>query len=294
MKYFAVNGKEGATMAYSYGSLTELLSRAGMEDPATEAALLLETFAGVSRAALMTDRRRLYDSPALEEAVSRRMSREPLQYILGEWEFFGCPFTVNEHCLIPRPDTEILVEVALNLLPPNARMVDLCTGSGCVAVATLVHRPDVTAAALELFPETLALATRNAERNGVSDRFTPVCANLLTDGVRVLAQGAPYDAILSNPPYIPTAVIEGLSPEVRREPAAALDGGADGLTFYRAILKEYAPLVKPGGHILLEMGFDQAEALKQLTAAYLPAASVEILRDLGGNDRVTKITLPAV
>ena len=279
-------------MAYSYITLTEALSKAGIDEPAFEASLLLERIAGVSYATLMTERSRLYDLPALETAVSRRISREPLQYILGEWEFYGCPFTVNEHCLIPRPDTEVLVEAALKLLPKGGRIADLCTGSGCIAVATLVHRPDTTAHALELYPETLALATENASRNGVSDRFVPVCADLLDGGVDALTTNAPYDAILSNPPYIPTAAIDALSPEVHREPFAALDGGEDGLIFYRAILRDYAPLVRPGGLILLEMGYDQADDLTRLTHEYLPRANVEILRDLGGNDRVTKITLP--
>jgi release factor glutamine methyltransferase len=240
----------------------------------------------------MTDRDRLYADPALEKAVARRLAREPLQYILGEWEFYGCQFMINEHCLVPRPDTELLVETAIRILPHRAHVVDLCSGSGCVAVATLVHRPDVTADALELYPETLGLACRNAERNGVAERFIPVEADLLGDGVSRLTPYAPYDAILSNPPYIPTADIAELSPEVKHEPFAALDGGADGLTFYRAILRNYAPLVKPGGYILLEMAYNQAEDLKRLTAEYLPMASVEILRDLGGNDRVTLITIP--
>lgn len=279
-------------MAYSYKSLTAALAAVGIDPPAHEAALLLERFAGASRATLMTDRDRLYAAPELENAVTRRLSREPLQYILGEWEFFGCDFTVSPHCLVPRPDTELLVETAIRVLPPNARVVDLCTGSGCVAVATLVHRPDVTADALELYPETLKLACENAQRNGVTPRFTPIEADLLKDGASRLSPRAPYDAILSNPPYIPTADIEALSPEVKREPFAALDGGADGLTFYRAILRDYVSLVKPGGHILMEMAYDQAGDLKRLAAEYLPTAAVEILRDLGGNDRVTHITLP--
>ena len=281
-------------MGYSYRTLTETLSCAGIEGSSLEASLLLEHFARVSYATLMTERDRLYDIPDLEVAVTRRLAREPLQYILGEWEFMGCPFTVSPDCLIPRPDTEILVETAIRILPQNAHVIDLCTGSGCIAVSTLVHRPDVTADALELYPKTLALATENAARNGVSARFTPVKADLLGNGREQIAPGAPYDAILSNPPYIPTDVVAGLSPEVHREPVAALDGGEDGLIFYRAILKDYAPMVKPGGYILLEMGYDQAHALRGLVAEYLPHASVEIIRDLGGNDRVTKITLPGV
>lgn len=279
-------------MAYSYRTLTDALARAGIDEPAYEASLLLERFAGVTYATLMTDRDRLYDATALETAVARRLTREPLQYILGEWEFYGCTFTVTPDCLIPRPDTEILVEAAIRALPKEARIADLCTGSGCIAVATLVHRPDVTADALELYPNTLALATENAARGGVSARFTPIKGDLLGNGVDLLSSRAPYDAILSNPPYIPTADIAALAPEVHREPFAALDGGDDGLLFYRAILRDYAPLVKPGGCILLEIGYDQADALRALAAEYLPNATVEILRDLGGNDRVTRITLP--
>ena len=281
-------------MAYSYRTLTDTLAREGIDEPSFEASLLLERFAGVAYATLMTERDRLYDVPELEAAVARRLTREPLQYILGEWEFMGCLFSVNPDCLIPRPDTEILVETAIRLLPQNAHVVDLCTGSGCIAVSTLVHRPDVTADALELYPKTLALATENATRNGVSDRFSPIEADLLGNGVSALTPLAPYDAILSNPPYIPTADMRDLSPEVHKEPMAALDGGTDGLTFYRAILRDYAPMVNPGGYILLEMGYDQATALQELAAAYLPHANVEILRDLGGNDRVTKITIPGV
>ncbi len=279
-------------MAYTYQTLTQALTQAGIDQPAYEASLLLEHFAGVSYATLMTDRDRVYDLPALESAITRRLSREPLQYILGEWDFYGCTFRVTPDCLIPRPDTEILVETAIKALPRGARVADLCTGSGCIAVATLYHRPDVTADALELYPQTLALATENANRNGVTDRFNPIEADLLGDGSAKLSPRAPYDAILSNPPYIPTADIAALSPEVHKEPIAALDGGEDGLVFYRAILRDYAPLVKLGGLILLEMAYDQAEDLKALAAQYLPEASVEILRDLGGNDRVTKITLP--
>ena len=281
-------------MAYSYRTLTDTLAREGIDEPSFEASLLLERFAGVAYATLMTERDRLYDVPELEAAVARRLTREPLQYILGEWEFMGCLFSVNPDCLIPRPDTEILVETAIRVLPQNAHVVDLCTGSGCIAVSTLVHRPDVTADALELYPKTLALAVENAARNGVSRRFTPVEADLLDRGKDQLISRAPYDAILSNPPYIPTADIRDLSPEVHKEPMAALDGGEDGLTFYRAILRDYAPMVKPGGYILLEMGYDQATALQELAAEYLPHANVEILRDLGGNDRVTKITIPGV
>ncbi len=284
-------------MSYTYRALTAALAAEGIEDAATEARILLEALCEASYAGLLTEPDREYAVPALEAALSRRLSREPLQYILGEWDFCGCRFRVNEHCLIPRPDTEVLVEAAIRRLPAGARVADLCTGSGCVAVAVLHHRRDVRAEALELYPETLALARENAERAGVGARFTPVLADLLSDGVEqlFLASGGEkpmYDAILSNPPYIPTKVLPSLSPEVHCEPVAALDGGADGLLFYRAILKNYASLVRPGGLILLEIGFDQAKDLRALAAEHIPGAAVSVLQDLGGRDRVVAITLP--
>ena len=281
-------------MSYSYHTLTQALASAGIDEAREEAALLLENFVGVSRVALMTERDRVYDQPALDAAVRKRLERYPLQYILGKWDFFGLPFTVDRHCLVPRPDTECLVEEAIRRLPRGGKFADLCTGSGCIAEATLHNRPDLTAAALELYPETLALAVKNAGDNGVSDRMTPILADLLNGGDEALAESAPFDAILSNPPYIPTATVFGLSPEVRREPFAALDGGEDGLVFYRAILRDYPKLLKPGGLMLLEIGYDQGDALRALCAEYLPDASVGVLRDLGGNERVVHITLPAL
>ena len=276
-------------MPYSYIGLTRALAAAGIDEAADEAALLLEHFAGVSRVSLMTERTREYADPHLEAAVQRRLERYPLQYILGKWNFFGLSFTVDEHCLVPRTDTECLVEEAIRCLPRLGTFADLCTGSGCIAVALLHSRPDLTAAALELYPDTLALAIKNAIDNAVSNRLTPICADLLDGGVEALAPYAPFDAILSNPPYIPTAVIEGLSPEVRQEPWAALDGGGDGLTFYRALLRDYPKLLRPGGRILLEIGYDQGDALRALCAEYLPHATVEIIQDLGGQDRVVRI-----
>ncbi len=279
-------------MPYTYRTLTDTLASAGIEEPAAEAACLICRLAHICHAALMADRDHLYNIPELDDAVNRRLARYPLQYILGTWDFYNCTIDVNEHCLIPRPDTEILVEEALRLLPSGAHFADLCTGSGCIAVAVLQERSDTTAVALELYPDTLALATRNAGINEVNDRFTPICADLVDGGRNALSLYAPFDAILSNPPYIPSAIVDTLSPEVHHEPHAALDGGADGLTFYRAILKNYPSLVKPGGHILLEIGADQGPALRALTTEYLPEAIFRLLSDLSGHDRVVVITLP--
>lgn len=278
-------------MPYSYRTLTETLTRAGIEEAGEEALLLLEHFMGISRVSVMLDRDHMYTSSTLDEAVTRRLTRYPLQYILGTWNFFGCTFEVNEHCLIPRPDTEILVEEAIRILPSGARVVDLCTGSGCIAVATLYHRPDVAADALELYPDTLAIAVKNAVANQVDERFSPIRADLLQEGLLRLTARAPYDAILSNPPYIRTADISPLSPEVHHEPFGALDGGEDGLLFYRVILRDYASLVKPGGHILLEIGYDQAADVCALAQQFLPGSACRVVRDLGGRDRVIIITM---
>lgn len=255
-------------------------------DAKEEALLLLTAFAGVDRVTLLCDRHKIYDTPALNAAVEKRLTRYPIQYILGKWDFYGCTFRVDEHCLIPRPDTEILVEQAVAALPEGGVFADLCTGSGCVAVAILKARPDLRAVALELYPETLRLAEENAELNGVSDRMIPMCADLLNGGVDALASHAPLCGIVSNPPYIPQKVVDGLAPELFFEPRAALDGGEDGLVFYRKILSDYTPLLAADAPLLLEIGYDQGDALRALGKRYLPHVPAEIVCDLGGQPRV--------
>lgn len=291
--------------SYTLSELTKLLDGAGIPEAADEAAILLSSLFRVSRASLMSDRRRAFSSPALDEALKKRLARFPLQFILGTWDFGGCSFTVDEHCLIPRPDTEVLVEEAVSCLPRGGLTADLCTGSGCIAVTLLHHRPDLTCAALELYPGTLSLAVKNAERNGVRKRFIPVEADLLNGGadaleaavkeyLKTIGKDAPafagFDAILSNPPYIRTETLASLAPELSFEPRAALDGGEDGLVFYKAILSEYARLLKPGGALLLEISFDQADDLRRL-AEEIPGWHFErVVRDLGGRDRVCVLT----
>lgn len=269
----------------TYRELKKRLEAAGIPDAETDARMLLCSVAGVTPAVQRADPDREYPSPELERAVQRRENREPLQYILGSWQFFGQTYEVSPDCLIPRADTEVLVEKAIALLPENARFADLCTGSGCIAVSILAERPDTSAVAVEKFPRTLEIAKRNAERNGVSSRFSPVLADVLRgDGI---PDGTRLDAILSNPPYIPSDTVPTLAPEVLREPPAALDGGRDGMTFYRAILKFYRHFLKPDGCFLFEIGYDEADAIRALAGA--AGNTCEIFRDLGGNDRVVLI-----
>ena len=243
------------------------LTDAHIENAAHEARLLCEAFSG----------------EALCAAVARRVASEPLQYILGEWGFWRETYEVSPDCLVPRPDTEHLVERAIALLPKDARFLDLCTGSGCVAISTLCSRPDTTALAVDLFEGTLALAARNATRNGVADRVQFLQADVLKTPPSV----GQFDAILSNPPYIATDVVDTLAAEVQHEPRAALDGGADGLVFYRAILTAWRPLLRPNGFFLFEIGYDQGDQLRALAREVGLVA--EVYRDYGGNDRVVLI-----
>ena len=267
----------------TYRQLCKKLQDAKIENAEWDALCLMEHFCAVSSTLLRTEPDRDYASEALEDAVNRRLAHEPLQYILGEWEFFRQKYDVTPDCLIPRSDTEILVETAIRILPVKAKFADLCTGSGCIAVSTLAERPDTTAVALEKFPLTLSLAEGNAHKNGVDTRFFGILDDVLLIPHRI-AEHAPFDAILSNPPYITPNVIAELSDEVKHEPYAALCGGTDGLDFYRAILKKWKKALKRGGFFLFEIGYDQADALRELADANGVQATV--FRDYGGNDRV--------
>ncbi len=260
-----------------------MFTDAGIENAREEAILLVCALFGKSRASLLCDDGD-YDSAALRDAIDRRCEHYPLQYIIGRWPFYEEMYRVDENCLIPRSDTEILVDYAIKNLPENAGFLDLCTGSGCIAVSTLAHRPDCTALAVDVFEKTLALAAENAEANGVASRFTPVLCDVLGDPSQELEACAPFDAILSNPPYIRSSVVDALEPELFFEPRAALDGGGDGLVFYRAILKNYGPLLKEDGVILFEIGFDQSEDIAALAREAALACSIQ--KDLSGNPRL--------
>ena len=280
---------EKGTKGYSYRTLTERLLSAGIGDTDTckyEAAILLEHFCSVRRAMLLACRDEIFSSEALAEAVEKRCAHHPLQYLIGEWQFCNETYTVTPDCLIPRMDTEILVEAAQELLPSNGRFIDLCTGSGCIAISLLSARRDATGIAVDLFPNTLNVAQRNAERNRVSDRLSFLEADVLKS--EFMHSLGSFDLILSNPPYIPSAVVDGLSAEVQKEPRAALDGGEDGLVFYRKLISEYLPFLSEGGRMILEIGYDQWDALQGL--AKEREIPIELRKDLGGNDRVVILT----
>ena len=266
-------------------TLREIISalrEAGIEDPQRDALLLSSAIEGVSEASLLCDRDRPLTSGKLAEAVRRRAAREPLQYILGTWEFMGLPHRVSPSCLIPRADTELLTEFAISELPTGGRLLDLCTGSGCIAIAVAHYRPDAIVTAVEKYPETLACARINAELNGVGDRVRLLLGDVTDkDGV---PQDGRFDMIVSNPPYVTAEEMETLEPELSHEPRAALTDGGDGLSILSAVVENYVPLLSPGGIMAVEHGSLQGGAVRKMMEKY---GCVTTLRDLGGRERVT-------
>ncbi|MHB1151312.1 MAG: peptide chain release factor N(5)-glutamine methyltransferase [Eubacteriales bacterium] len=215
------------------------------------------------------------------DAYRRLEAREPLAYILGEWYFYGETYHVTPDVLIPRSDTEILVEAAIRRIPRGGVFADLCTGSGCIAVSVLCHRPDLTAIAVDISDSALKIAHKNAVINGVDSRVEFLSGDITSDGfAESLLHYRTFDALLSNPPYIKSEIIGKLESEVLAEPLIALDGGYDGLHFYRALKQLRNKILKSDGITLLEIGYDQAESLLCLFCGG------EILKDYGGNNRV--------
>ena len=259
----------------TYRGIIESFKKVNIENARGEAELLISEIMGE----FSEDRD--YHDERLFDAVQRRCEGYPLQYIIGKWWFARCEFEVSEDCLVPRPDTEAIVEEAIKLLPPDARFADLCTGSGCIAISIADLRGDVSGVAVELYPRTLALAKRNAERNQVANRLEFIEGDVLFG--KALGEES-FDAIISNPPYIRTDVIDSLSREVKHEPRAALDGGEDGLIFYRAIVEKYQKNLNPEGYFIFEIGYDQAEDIKAIAAQN--GFLCQVKKDLGGNDRV--------
>ena len=264
----------------TYDKAVALLTEAGIENAETDAAILFEHFAGVARHTLPFRRRDEIDNAELDSALSRRLAREPLQYILGEWIFFGLPFVLNSDCLCPRPDTELIVELALRNLKRDAHFCDVGTGSGAIAVSAAYYRSDTTAEAFDINENALSAAFCNAGINGVADRIRFTKADALAAD---FLDGKSFDAIISNPPYIPADVIPTLAPEVLLEPHRALDGGDDGLVFYRAITEKATAALRDGGFVLYEVGVGQAHDVAKIGESH--GFTAEIFHDLGGIDR---------
>ena len=274
--------------AYEYGQ--EQLKKAKIEDAALDAWYLLEHVTGVSRAEyfLHMSREVLPEQlRAYEACLCQRAQHIPLQHITGVQEFMGLAFAVNEHVLVPRQDTEVLVEQVLPVLEPGMHVLDMCTGSGCILISLLKlckrsgetnANQKITGIGVDISEEALTVAKQNAKALEAEATF-------LQSDLFDKVQGT-YDVIVSNPPYIRTAVIEELKEEVKfHDPFLALDGKEDGLYFYRKIIEESPKYLKDSGKLYLEIGHDQGEDVKQLleTAGF---TDVTVKKDLAGLDRV--------
>lgn len=258
--------------------LASALAAVGVIDADVEARILFQRIGGFSAARLLVDDPEL-SSHVLDGAIARRKSGEPLAYILGEVDFYNESYLVTPDVLIPRADTELLVEYAIRNLPQNAFFADLCTGSGCIAISILANRPDCRAVAVDLSDGALAVARKNAERNGVLSRIAFQKQDVLTPFLLPKC-----DAILSNPPYIASKIVPTLSREVSSEPKMALDGGEDGLIFYRAMLSYLPRQLPDAAFLLFEIGYDQREAIVSLAEEAGLSAKVET--DYGKNPRM--------
>lgn len=277
---------------------TGFLSQRGSESARLDAELLTAHSLGLRRLDLYLQ----YDRPLREEdlvpmreLLRRRAAGEPVAYLVGEREFYGRPFRVSPAVLIPRPDTETLVEAALHWAHARdadapLRIADVGTGSGCIAVTMACELPDAQVVASDVSRDALDVARGNAERLGVADRVTFV------EGAwaEPLREHAPFDMLLSNPPYVTDAEWQELATDVRNyEPRQALTAGADGMDAYRALLRDAPSLLAPGGYVALEVDPRRAEQVEALVRHAFPAATTRRLRDLTDRDRVVEGRLEA-
>lgn len=277
-----MNGKI-LTLQQIYREGKETLERAGIAEAELDAWYLLEYVTGISRASYYGDPGRVVSEEDLcryRECIEKRAVHIPLQHITGEQEFMGLSFRVNDQVLIPRQDTETLVEEALKYAMPGMRVLDLCTGSGCILISLLHFCPGLTGVGSDISAEALKMARTNGQRLHVEERAQWLCGDLFEK-----VAGA-FDLIISNPPYIRSAEIEELQEEVRLyDPRIALDGAEDGLLFYRRIIEESKSYLKNGGRLLFEIGCDQGRDVAELleNAGY---TEVSVKKDLAGLDRV--------
>ena len=259
----------------------------GIDSPRLDAEVLLSHVLGKERIYLYVHFDEPLEAPELaayREYIKQRVARQPVAYIIGRREFMGLSFKVTPAVLVPQPDTEILVQAALDRLAakPAARIADIGTGSGAIVLSLLYYRKELQASAVDISADALAVAAENAASLGVAERVMFCEGDLLAP-----LAGQQFDAIVSNPPYIPTADIAGLAPEVRTaEPMGALDGGADGLVFYRRLVADAPALLASDGFLAMEVGIHEAAPVAALAQASGAFARTEVLKDLAGIERV--------
>ncbi len=259
-----------ATYNDLYLDARKALKSAGVEQAQLEARELLCFASGKGRAEFLRDLT-LYASDGVEKRfrglLERRLKGEPVAYLIGEWEFYGLTLDITRDVLIPRPDTETLVERGILFarnLPEGARVLDLCAGSGCIGLAIADNCPNTHVILAEWSEDALRVCRQNIRRIGLPRQADPVQVDALEPPPRLLRD---FDLILCNPPYIPTLEVGRLDPSVRDyEPHIALDGGEDGLKFYRAVAKKWKRALKSGGKLIFEVGYDQAPAVEYILA----------------------------
>lgn len=265
----------------AYNKTKKELEAAGIEDYVFEAKQIIKHITGFSNSEILmnyTNRLTEFQSNNLTAIIKQRALRYPLQYIFGEWAFYGREFYVGPGVLVPRADTETLVEVCLKYLKnfESPAVLDLCAGSGCIGITLALEKADAAVTLVEKFPEAARYAERNIKRHG-TDNATLICGDVLNGA----ANDKEYELIVSNPPYVPKNEMETVSPEVHYEPETALFGGEDGLDFYRAVITEYKKALKAGGMLAFEVGAGEAAAVEALLEdAGLKEINTE--KDLGG------------
>ena len=269
---------------------TDFLRKRGSESPRLDAEVMLAHVLDWQRVQLYTHYEELVGDRArgaFRDLVRRRSEGAPVAYLVGRKEFYSLPLEVSPHVLIPRPESEFVVVEFLELARSTSepRAVDVGTGSGCLAIACTHQHRSARFIAVDLSAEALAVARANAQRHGVSDRIDLRLGNLLEP----VAGEPPFDFIVSNPPYIPTEQIATLEPGVRDyEPPIALDGGHDGLSVVSILIEQAIPLLKPGGHLILEIGTAQEGPVRSLIAAHAEYRLVPTIHDLQKHPRVIR------
>jgi len=273
------------TLAEALHAAQSGLRDAGIDDAGLEAEVLLRHVVGLESAQLYARLRDPLDDAdlqAFQRLVERRMAHEPTAYIVGHREFYGLDLETTPDALIPRPETELLVDEALRVAPPEPCIVaDVGTGCGAIAVALATGLPQATVYAIDASQRALALAARNVQRLGLADRVRILHGELLDP------LPEPVDVIVANLPYVKTSDWEALPPEIREhEPREALDGGADGTALVEKLLRATPSHLRPGGRLLAEIGWDEGERLAAIARACFPAARIAVEKDLAGLDRL--------
>ena len=273
------------TLQSIYTKIKDALNSSGIEDSGFEAKLILKRYLNISDSQFLTLYNREIEKEKellIEKAVQKRKERYPLQYILGEWDFYKYTFKVGEGVLIPRSDTEILVEKAVEYLKntKNPQVLDLCAGSGCIGISIAKDYPHSTVTLVEKFDSAFTYLLENIELNNAKNAKA-----LNGDVLKGDASDGIYDLIVSNPPYIPPNEMDIISPETNFEPETALLGGEDGMLFYKAIIENYKKSLKKGGMLGFEVGINEDEALANLLKEAL-FENITVTKDFNGINRV--------